>query len=121
MDIGNLQDKPAARSIGETATLGSSAEFALPASKRPLTAGDYRTLALAALGGALEFYDFIIFVFFAQALGQLFFPPDIPDWLRQVQTYGVFAVGYFVSPLGACSSPILAICSAESGCLPSAS
>jgi MFS family permease len=100
MDIGNLQDKPAARSIGETATLGSSAEFALPASKRPLTAGDHRTLALAALGGALEFYDFIIFVFFAQALGQLFFPPDIPDWLRQVQTYGVFAVGYFVRPLG---------------------
>ena len=30
--------------------------------------------SLAALGGALEFYDFIIFVFFANAIGQLFFP-----------------------------------------------
>ena len=28
---------------------------------RPLGRHDYRTLALAALGGALEFYDFIIF------------------------------------------------------------
>jgi predicted MFS family arabinose efflux permease len=105
MDIRNLQNKPAARtdlrsSNGEAATLDSSAEFALPASRRPLTMDDYRTLALAALGGALEFYDFLIFVFFVQALGQLFFPPEIPDWLRQLQTFGVFAVGYFVRPLG---------------------
>nr|WP_063615447.1 MFS transporter [Bradyrhizobium sp. Tv2a-2] len=86
MDIGNSQNE--------------SSEFGLPVSNHPLTAGDYKTLALAALGGALEFYDFVIFVFFAQALGQLFFPPEIPDWLRQFQTFGVFAVGYFVRPLG---------------------
>lgn len=30
---------------------------------RPLTRNDYKTLSLSALGGALEFYDFIIFVF----------------------------------------------------------
>lgn len=69
-------------------------------SARPLTAGDYRTLGLASLGGALEFYDFVIFVFFAAVVGQLFFPPDMPDWLRQFQTFGVFAVGYLVRPLG---------------------
>ena len=45
------------------------------ASARPLTQQDYKTLSLAALGGALEFYDFIIFVFFANVIGQLFFPP----------------------------------------------
>ncbi len=28
-----------------------------------LNGQDYKTLSLAALGGALEFYDFIIFVF----------------------------------------------------------
>ncbi|MFZ3017907.1 MAG: MFS transporter [Gallionella sp.] len=65
-----------------------------------LTRGDYRTLSLAALGGALEFYDFIIFVFFAVAIGQLFFPPDMPDWLRQLQTFGIFAAGYLARPLG---------------------
>ncbi|BBF85595.1 L-proline/glycine betaine transporter ProP [Aquitalea magnusonii] len=67
---------------------------------RPLTLQDYRTLALAALGGALEFYDFIIFVFFALVIGQQFFPPDIPDWLRQFQTFGIFAAGYLARPLG---------------------
>ncbi|MDH4286943.1 MAG: MFS transporter, partial [Gallionella sp.] len=65
-----------------------------------LSRSDYRTLALAALGGALEFYDFIIFVFFAVAIGQLFFPPDMPDWLRQLQTFGIFAAGYLARPLG---------------------
>ncbi len=65
-----------------------------------LTRQDYRTLTLAALGGALEFYDFIIFIFFAAAISQLFFPPDMPDWLRQVQTFGIFAAGYLARPLG---------------------
>ncbi|HJT99232.1 MAG TPA: MFS transporter, partial [Rhodanobacteraceae bacterium] len=46
---------------------------------RPLTRGDAKTLVLAALGGALEYYDFIIFVFFTGVIGQLFFPPETPD------------------------------------------
>lgn len=29
----------------------------------PLTRNDYKTLGLSALGGALELYDFIIFIF----------------------------------------------------------
>jgi MFS transporter, MHS family, proline/betaine transporter len=70
------------------------------ASARPLTRGDARTLVLAALGGALEFYDFIIFVFFTAVIGQLFFPPDTPDWLRQLQAFGLFAAGYLARPLG---------------------
>ncbi|NYH50078.1 MFS transporter [Xanthomonas arboricola] len=65
-----------------------------------LTRGDYKTLALSALGGALEFYDFIIFIFFATVLGELFFPPGIPDWMRQLQTFGIFAAGYLIRPLG---------------------
>lgn len=65
-----------------------------------LNRSDYRTLVLAALGGALEFYDFIIFVFFAVVIGKLFFPPDMPEWLRQLQTFGIFAAGYLARPLG---------------------
>ncbi len=65
-----------------------------------LTRRDFRTLALAALGGALEFYDFIIFVFFAAVIGKLFFPADMPEWLRQLQTFGIFAAGYLARPLG---------------------
>jgi MFS family permease len=67
---------------------------------RSLSGSDHRTLVLAALGGALEFYDFVIYVFFAVAIGQLFFPHSIPDWLRQVQTFGIFAAGYIARPLG---------------------
>ena len=65
-----------------------------------LSRSDYKTLGLATLGGALEFYDFIIFVFFANQIGKLFFPPGIPDWLRQLQTFGLFAIAYFARPLG---------------------
>ncbi|NHN76967.1 MHS family MFS transporter [Azotobacter chroococcum] len=67
---------------------------------RPLTRSDLKTLSLSALGGALEFYDFIIFVFFAAVLGKLFFPAEMPEWLRQLQTFGIFAAGYLARPLG---------------------
>lgn len=72
----------------------------VPASARPLDRSDYKTLSLSALGGALEFYDFIIFVFFAAVVGKLFFPADMPEWLRQFQTFGIFAAGYLARPLG---------------------
>ena len=67
---------------------------------RPLTRHDYRTLSLAALGGALEFYDFVIYVFLAPVIGRLFFPADMPDWLRLLQTFGIFSAGYLARPLG---------------------
>lgn len=67
---------------------------------RPLSREDGKTLALAALGGALEFYDFVIFVFFTAVLSRLFFPPDMPEWLGQLQTFGIFAAGYLFRPLG---------------------
>lgn len=67
---------------------------------RPLGKSDVKTLGLSALGGALEFYDFVIFVFFASIVGQLFFPPDMPEWLKLVQTFGIFAAGYIARPIG---------------------
>ena len=70
------------------------------ASAPGLTRAQFKTLALAALGGALEFYDFVIFVFFASTMGALFFPADMPDWLKLVQTFGIFAAGYLARPLG---------------------
>src|ERR1700748_3191906 len=73
---------------------------AVSSAPRRLTSEDFRTLGLAALGGALEFYDFIIFVFFAGVIGKLFFPPDMPEWVVTIQTFGIFAAGYLVRPLG---------------------
>ncbi len=71
-----------------------------PAQHRSLTRDDTRTLVLASLGGALEFYDFIIYVFFAAVIGKLFFPATMPLWLEQLQTFGIFAAGYLARPLG---------------------
>ncbi|MAK92092.1 MAG: MFS transporter [Oleibacter sp.] len=65
-----------------------------------LNRNDAKTLSLSALGGALEFYDFVIYVYFANVVGHLFFPPNMPEWLTQVQTYGIFAAGYLARPLG---------------------
>ncbi|OOH76738.1 MFS transporter [Pseudomonas koreensis] len=71
-----------------------------PAKPAPFSRSDYKTLGLAALGGALEIYDFIIFVFFALTLSQLFFPPEMPEWLRLLQSFGIFVTGYLARPLG---------------------
>jgi MFS family permease len=83
------------------ATMPSNARVDLHgAPARALTRQDYKTLSLAALGGALEFYDFVIFVFFTAVLSKLFFPPSMPGWLSLLQTFGIFAAGYVVRPLG---------------------
>ena len=61
---------------------------------------DVRTLFLASLGGALEFYDFVVFVFFTAVIARVFFPPGMPEWLALAQTWGLFAAGYLARPLG---------------------
>ena len=76
----------------------SSKKMMLPS--RRLTANDYKTLWLATLGSSLEVYDSVIFVFFANIIGDLFFPPEIPAWVRQFQTFGIFAAGYLARPVG---------------------
>lgn len=65
-----------------------------------LSLGELRILGLAALGGALEFYDFIVFVYLANVFSQVFFPPGIQEWLKQLQTFGIFAIGFLARPLG---------------------
>ena len=71
---------------------------AQPASPRPAH-HDRKMLVLSMLGGALEVYDFIIFFFFAVTLSRVFFPPDMPQWLKLLQSFGIFATGYLARPL----------------------
>src|SRR5271170_4591706 len=68
--------------------------------RQPITMFQMRTLLLASFGGALEFYDFVIFVFFTSIIAKLFFPSYLPDWVRQAKSFGIFAAGYFARPLG---------------------
>lgn len=69
-----------------------------PAS-RPAPTGAPRAIFLASLGGALEFYDFILYGVFATYLGAAFFPAADP-LVSLAQSFGVFAGGYLARPLG---------------------
>jgi MFS family permease len=64
------------------------------------TISEAKVLLLASVGSAFEFYDFVIYVFFASIIGKLFFPSSLADWSRQLQSYTIFAAGYIVRPLG---------------------
>jgi MFS family permease len=61
---------------------------------------DHRFLMIASLGAALEFYDFIIFVYFSASIGRVFFPVSTPAWLLSIPTFGLFGAGYLARPLG---------------------
>lgn len=60
---------------------------------------DWRVILLASLGGALEFYDFVVYSQFAQYIGRNFFPNDDP-MVSLILSFGTFALGYFARPLG---------------------
>jgi MFS family permease len=60
---------------------------------------EWRVILLASLGGALEFYDFIVYSQFAQYIGRAFYPSEDP-MVSLVVSFSVFAVGYFARPLG---------------------
>jgi len=65
-----------------------------------LTSRQRRFAALAALlGNALEWYDFAVYGYVASALGQAFFPAEVPA-LQTLAAFGVFAVGYLMRPVG---------------------
>ena len=68
--------------------------------KHDLSTSDVRILSLASFGAALEFYDFVIFVFFVTVIGKLFFAASLSDWVRQVHAFGIFAAGYLARPIG---------------------
>lgn len=68
--------------------------------ERHLKKEEIKVLGLSSLGGILEFYDFIIFVFFVNIISSLFFPSTLSPFWASMNTYGAFAAGYFARPLG---------------------
>jgi MFS family permease len=59
----------------------------------------FHLISACTIGNALEFYDFVIYSFFAGTIGALFFPSQDPSvqLLASLATYGV---GFFLRPLG---------------------
>jgi MHS family proline/betaine transporter-like MFS transporter len=59
-----------------------------------------RAVAAATIGSALEWYDFIVYSFFAAMIGKLFFPAAAPN-SQLLIGLATFGVGFFMRPLGA--------------------
>ena len=59
-----------------------------------------KVILAGAIGNALEWYDFTIYAFFVPIIAMQFFPNKDP-FLSLLATFGVFAVGFLVRPLGA--------------------
>lgn len=52
-----------------------------------------------AIGNVLEWYDFSVYAYFAPVFGNLFFPSHDPV-VSLINTFGVFAIGYLMRPIG---------------------
>lgn len=53
----------------------------------------------ASVGGALEWYDFIVYGFFTEVLGRQFFPTS-DEYVQHLLIFVIFAVGYIARTLG---------------------
>jgi MFS transporter, MHS family, proline/betaine transporter len=60
----------------------------------------WRVIVLSSLGGALEFYDFVIYSTFAQYIGDAFFAPAKSPLIGLMLSYSVFALGYVPRLMG---------------------
>jgi len=58
-----------------------------------------KIVAATVAGNALEFFDFIAYVFFAVYIGQTFFPAKT-EFMSLLLSVGVFGVGFVFRPLG---------------------
>lgn len=66
---------------------------------RPVTAQHKRALVAACIGNFIEYFDFVIYGYFAPVIAQLFFPADDPA-ASLLLTFAVFAISYASRPIG---------------------
>src|SRR5215472_12922402 len=59
-----------------------------------------RVIVAATIGNILEWFDFLVYGFFAATLAEVFFPASNPT-VSLLITFGAFGLSYFVRPLGA--------------------
>jgi MFS transporter, MHS family, proline/betaine transporter len=57
-------------------------------------------IVAATIGNILEWFDFLVYGFFAATLAEVFFPVGNPT-VSLLITFGAFGLSYLVRPLGA--------------------
>src|SRR5438105_8256604 len=60
----------------------------------------HRMIVAAMIGNVLEWFDFVVYGFFAVTIAEVFFPAQSPT-VSLLITFGAFGLAYFVRPLGA--------------------
>jgi hypothetical protein len=58
-----------------------------------------RNIRLGSLGAALEYYDFVVYLYVATLIGQAFFPADMSPTMRLVQTFAIYSTGLLIRPV----------------------
>jgi MHS family proline/betaine transporter-like MFS transporter len=66
----------------------------------PAGQGLPRVIIAATIGNVLEWFDFLVYGFFAATLAEVFFPTDNPT-VSLLITFGAFGLSYLARPLGA--------------------
>src|SRR6202790_4481746 len=59
-----------------------------------------RLIVAATIGNVFEWFDFVVYGFFAATLAEVFFPTGDPT-VSLLVTFGAFGLAYIVRPLGA--------------------
>jgi MHS family proline/betaine transporter-like MFS transporter len=62
--------------------------------------GPWKEIVAASIGNALEFYDLLIYGYFAVVIGKLFFPSD-NETTSLLLAVGSFGISFLMRPLGA--------------------
>ena len=60
----------------------------------------HRMIVAAMIGNVLEWFDFVVYGFFAVTIAEVFFPADNSS-VSLLLTFGAFGLAYFIRPLGA--------------------
>ena len=75
-----------------TEVLGTTATTAAPSR--------HKVIVAATIGNVLEWFDFLVYGFFAVTIAEVFFPAGNPT-VSLLVTFGAFGLSYVVRPLGA--------------------
>ena len=79
--------------------MAMEATISSTASARP---GLPRVIVAATIGNVLEWFDFLVYGFFAVTIAEVFFPAGNPT-VSLLITFGTFGLAYLMRPLGAIS------------------
>src|SRR3954449_9830499 len=108
---GNAHDRMAHRARSRTPMHRGPVERSLPKTRKrkklryeDITVVDRsllkRAVGAAALGNAMEWFDFGVYAYIADTIAEVFFPASVSPGVRLIGTFGAFTAAFLMRPLG---------------------